>query len=78
MEGIPRSVRSYDETFDVVVVGYGFAGSIPALEASRAGARVLLIEKTGVPGGTGRGAVRRPRHGAAGCATVTSRPDARL
>ena len=51
MDGIPRSVRSYDETFDVVVVGYGFAGSISALEASRAGARVLLIEKTGVPGG---------------------------
>ena len=51
MDGIPRSVESYDEIFDVVVVGYGFAGSISALEAARAGAKVLLIEKTGVPGG---------------------------
>ncbi len=51
MEGIPRSVSDYDEAFDVVVVGYGFAGSVSALEAARAGARVLLIEKTGVPGG---------------------------
>ncbi len=51
MEGVPRSVRDYDDEFDVVVVGYGFAGSVSALEAARAGARVLLIEKTGVPGG---------------------------
>ncbi|MCY4551078.1 MAG: FAD-binding protein [Defluviicoccus sp.] len=51
MDGIPRSVERYDETFDVVVVGYGFAGSVSALEAARAGAKVLLIEKTGVPGG---------------------------
>ena len=51
MEGTPRSVSDYDEAFDVVVVGYGFAGSVSALEAARAGARVLLIEKTGVPGG---------------------------
>ena len=51
MEGIPRAVGGYDEAFDVVVVGYGFAGSVAALEAARAGARVLLVEKTGVPGG---------------------------
>ena len=51
MEGIPRSVGDYDDEFDVVVVGYGFAGSVSALEAARAGARVLLVEKTGVPGG---------------------------
>ncbi len=42
---------SFDETFDVIVVGYGFAGSVSAIEAARAGARVLLIEKTSVPGG---------------------------
>jgi succinate dehydrogenase/fumarate reductase flavoprotein subunit len=46
-----RSVSSYDETFDVVVVGYGYAGGISALEAARNGARVLLIEKSAVPGG---------------------------
>ena len=51
MEDIARSVIAYDEVFDVVVVGYGFAGSVSALEAARAGARVLPIEKTGVPGG---------------------------
>ncbi len=41
----------FDEEFDVIVVGYGFAGSVSAIEASRAGAKVLLIEKTAVPGG---------------------------
>ena len=51
MEGVSRTTGTYDEAFDVVVVGYGFAGSVSALEAARAGARVLLIEKTGVPGG---------------------------
>jgi succinate dehydrogenase/fumarate reductase flavoprotein subunit len=46
-----RSGQDFDEEFDVVVVGYGYAGSISALEAARAGAKVLVIEKTGVPGG---------------------------
>jgi protoporphyrinogen oxidase len=46
-----RAVSSYDETFDVVVVGYGYAGGIAALEAAKHGARVLLIEKSAVPGG---------------------------
>ncbi len=41
----------FDEEFDVVVVGYGFSGATSAIEAGRAGARVLLIEKTSVPGG---------------------------
>lgn len=47
----PRTVSGYDETFDVVVVGYGYAGGISALEAAQHGARVLLIEKSSVPGG---------------------------
>ncbi len=47
----PRAATSFDETFDVVVVGYGYAGAISALEAARAGAKVLLIEKSSVPGG---------------------------
>ena len=41
----------FDETFDVVVVGYGFAGGAAAIEASDRGARVLLIEKMPDPGG---------------------------
>ncbi len=31
----PRAVTSFDETFDVVVVGYGYAGAISALELER-------------------------------------------
>lgn len=37
--------------FDVVVVGYGAAGAVAAIEAARAGARVLLAEKMPDPGG---------------------------
>ncbi len=42
---------NFDEEFDVVVVGYGFAGAIAAIEAHDAGARVLLVEKMAVAGG---------------------------
>lgn len=38
---------------DVVVVGGGSAGSTAAIAASRAGARVLLVERSGRLGGTG-------------------------
>ena len=48
---VSRIVEDFDEAFDVVVVGYGFSGAISALEAARAGARVLLLEKGPVPGG---------------------------
>jgi len=41
----------FDEEFDVVVVGYGYAGGTAAMEAANAGAKVLLIEKNSVPGG---------------------------
>ena len=41
----------FDETFDVIVVGYGFSGGVSAIEAARTGARVLLIEKMPDPGG---------------------------
>ena len=40
------------ERFDVVVVGFGIAGGCAALEAARAGARVLLLERAAVHGGT--------------------------
>lgn len=37
--------------FDVVVVGYGYAGAVAAIHAADAGARVLLLEKAATPGG---------------------------
>jgi succinate dehydrogenase/fumarate reductase flavoprotein subunit len=36
---------------DVIVVGYGYAGAVAAIEAHDAGAEVLLIEKMPDPGG---------------------------
>lgn len=42
---------AFDETFDVVVVGYGFAGGAAAIEAADQGVSVLLIEKMPDPGG---------------------------
>lgn len=41
----------FDELFDIVVVGFGFAGGAAALAAHDSGARVLLIEKMPDPGG---------------------------
>lgn len=41
----------FDEQFDVVVVGFGFAGGIGAIAAADSGARTLLIEKMSVSGG---------------------------
>src|SRR5690349_21737342 len=41
-----------EESYDVVVVGFGIAGGCAALEAARAGARVLLLERAAVHGGT--------------------------
>lgn len=40
------------ESFDVVVFGGGPAGCVAAIQAARAGARVALVEKNGVLGGT--------------------------
>ena len=39
------------ETFDVVVVGFGYAGGLAAITAHDRGARVLLMEKQVQPGG---------------------------
>ncbi len=44
-------MNTASERFDVIVVGFGFAGGIAALEAHDAGARVLLLEKQASPGG---------------------------
>jgi succinate dehydrogenase/fumarate reductase flavoprotein subunit len=46
-----HSIPVFDETCDVVVVGYGDAGAVAAIEAHDRGARVLLIEKMPDPGG---------------------------
>ncbi|GAA1150595.1 FAD-binding protein [Nocardioides aquiterrae] len=52
-EVLDPSVLGADaERYDVVVVGFGIAGGCAALEAARAGARVLLLERAAVHGGT--------------------------
>ena len=43
--------RAFDESVDVIVVGYGFAGGAAAIASADAGCRVLLLEKMAVPGG---------------------------
>jgi len=45
---VPADAQAYD----VVVVGFGIAGGCAALEAARAGATVLLLERAAVHGGT--------------------------
>ncbi|MBI4292736.1 MAG: FAD-binding protein [Betaproteobacteria bacterium] len=46
-----RTANGFDAEYDVVVVGYGYAGGVSAIEAAKNGAKVLLIEKASVPGG---------------------------
>ncbi len=40
-----------DDAFDVIVVGFGLAGGVSAIEAHDAGSRVLVLEKDPAPGG---------------------------
>ncbi len=46
-----EDVPSWDDTVDVLVVGYGVAGACAALEAHRAGAKVLVVERASGGGG---------------------------
>jgi len=46
--GLPNK---WDEEWDIVVIGSGFAGLSAAIEASVAGASVQVVEKMAVPGG---------------------------
>jgi succinate dehydrogenase/fumarate reductase flavoprotein subunit len=41
----------FDDEFDVLVVGYGFAGAAAAIAAADGGKKVLLVEKMPDPGG---------------------------
>ncbi len=45
-------VEAWSDEVDVVVVGFGIAGGCAALEAARAGASVLLLERAAQAGGT--------------------------
>lgn len=49
--GLDVKTETWDQTFDIVVVGYGFAGATAAIEAHDIGADVLLVEKNATPGG---------------------------
>ncbi len=44
-------VTHWDGTADVIVVGFGAAGSAAAFTAAAAGDEVLVTERTGGPGG---------------------------
>lgn len=48
---LAREVRQWTDETDIVVVGYGIAGACAALEARRAGADVLVIERASGGGG---------------------------
>ncbi len=47
----PDEPKKWDETVDVIVVGSGFAGLAAAIEAKKAGANVIVLEKMPTAGG---------------------------
>lgn len=47
-----ENVSSFSDDVDVLVVGFGVAGGCAAVEAAAAGARVLVLERAAVAGGT--------------------------
>ena len=46
------AIEHWDEEADVLVIGYGMAGACAALEALRAGADVLIVERYSGFGGS--------------------------
>lgn len=46
-----EDVPAFDDTADVIVIGYGIAGACAALEARRAGGDVLVVERASAGGG---------------------------
>ena len=44
-------MTDFAEEFDIIVIGYGFAGGMAAITAADAGCSVLLAEKAPTPGG---------------------------
>lgn len=54
MTGLVRDVNDIEDgaAYDVVVIGAGGAGMSAALFSAMEGARVLLVEHTGLVGGT--------------------------
>jgi succinate dehydrogenase/fumarate reductase flavoprotein subunit len=57
----------FDETYDVVIAGFGLGGGVSAINAAQAGAKTLIVEKSEVPGGLSicsYGAVRSARDAA--------------
>ncbi|MGV8083027.1 MAG: FAD-dependent oxidoreductase [Coriobacteriia bacterium] len=50
--GASPSTQNWDREADVVVVGFGGAGAAAAIEATKAGAKVLVLEKTKAGGGS--------------------------
>lgn len=47
-----ESVTDWSDEIDVLVAGFGIAGGCAAVEAATRGARVLVLERAGVAGGT--------------------------
>lgn len=43
--------QPWDQEYDVVVIGSGFAGLAAAIEAAQTGARTVVLEKMRIPGG---------------------------
>lgn len=46
-----NDVAKFDDSADVIVIGYGIAGSCAALEARRHGGDVLVVERASAGGG---------------------------